>query len=275
MKRLLALLLLASALLNVCLLLRRMPAAPPPRVIVRELQVPAPATAPESHAPQPLIRPDQTPRGRRHEEQGPVDPLPARGRRLPSVILAAHPGFAAPGEPITVTITVAGGQGDPNDWLGLYETGADDRNFLTWQRAGTGNTLTFTAPDEDGVYEFRYFPGGDYTRLGASNAVCVVASLQTAPVSVSLTAFVFTSDGKRMIKVDWHVLSGTHTPRDWIGLYVAGGKNRTYVAWKYVERPSGSLVLEAPETTGTYEVRYLPDNGYRSVAVSAPVVIYP
>jgi hypothetical protein len=53
-------------------------------------------------------------------------------------------------------------------WIGLYETGEDDRDYVDWEwvREEEGE-LEFTV-DERGEYEFRLFSGNGYDRLTTS-----------------------------------------------------------------------------------------------------------
>jgi hypothetical protein len=78
------------------------------------------------------------------------------------------------------------------------------------------------------------------------------------------------------IPASWLLLSGRRSPQDWIGLYAPGAKNQDYVTWKYVaDVDQGRMTLQAPNQPGTYEMRYLLDNGYESVATSIRIVVLP
>jgi hypothetical protein len=61
---------------------------------------------------------------------------------------------------------------------------------------------------------------------------------------------------------------------DWIGLYRVGESNRAYRWWAYVNgATSGSFYFTAPSEGGQYELRYLINNGYTSVATSNTITI--
>jgi hypothetical protein len=94
-----------------------------------------------------------------------------------------------------ISFTVAGGPGNRNDWVGLYETSAPDGTFLKWQYLNglmtlpmsgvTGATLQFAAPVMPGTYNVRLFRNG-YDRLAMSSVVTVPApTVTTAAATVN------------------------------------------------------------------------------------------
>jgi Ca-activated chloride channel family protein len=73
--------------------------------------------------------------------------------------------------------------------------------------------------------------------------------------------------------VNWTAPSG-RPPSDWVALYRAGDPVGNYLWWQYTNgTTSGSASLVAPTTPGTYEFRYLLENGYTQAAVSPPVTV--
>jgi hypothetical protein len=75
------------------------------------------------------------------------------------------------------------------------------------------------------------------------------------------------------ITIHWQA-PDKHNPYDWVGLYTAGASNTSYIQWEYVPfGTSGSLTFTAPNADGTYEFRYLLNNGYTSAAVSNRFVV--
>lgn len=76
------------------------------------------------------------------------------------------------------------------------------------------------------------------------------------------------------IPVFWTAPPG-HSTTDWVGVFAAGAPDTEYHAWTYVPAgTAGTLSLTAPATPGVYEVRYLRDNGYTSVAGSARFSVF-
>ena len=63
---------------------------------------------------------------------------------------------------------------------------------------------------------------------------------------------------------------------NWIGLFAPGAKNEQYVGWKYItDADQGVVTLTAPGEPGTYELRYLLDNGYEPAAVCVRITVVP
>jgi hypothetical protein len=76
------------------------------------------------------------------------------------------------------------------------------------------------------------------------------------------------------IPVFWDAPPG-HATTDWVGVFAAGAPDTQYLSWSYVPAgTAGSLSLTAPSSPGIYEVRYLRDNGYTSVAGSARFSVF-
>lgn len=61
--------------------------------------------------------------------------------------------------------------------------------------------------------------------------------------------------------------------RDWIGLYESGASNRSYEAYKYTSGDRTGFVTFRIDEPGTYEFRYLLNNGYTSVEETGEVVV--
>ncbi|MFV0387187.1 MAG: RHS repeat-associated core domain-containing protein [Pyrinomonadaceae bacterium] len=86
----------------------------------------------------------------------------------------ANPRNVAPGAAITINWTNPGGN-TGSDWVGLYQVGAADTSFLTWQwaAAGTSGTNTISAPSTSGTYEIRYFTNNTYDKKATSGTIQV------------------------------------------------------------------------------------------------------
>lgn len=65
----------------------------------------------------------------------------------------------------------------------------------------------------------------------------------------------------------WTAPAGQNLHRDWIGIYRVGASNQTYVTWRYAGTLSGSAPL-ALTVPGSYEARYLKNNGYATVTAT-------
>src|SRR5207249_3380054 len=120
-----------------------------------------------------------------------------------------------------------------------------------------------TAPASAGTYEIRYLLNNGYTSAATSNTFSIAAT-PTYAVSVTKTNY---APGES-IAVNWSAPSG-HSSTDWISLYSSAATNTQYGAWYYTgSNLSGTLSFTAPASAGTYEIRYLMNNGYTSAATS-------
>jgi hypothetical protein len=91
----------------------------------------------------------------------------------------------------SITVTVANGPGNFNDWVGLVEASAPDTSYIAWQYLNgatsppatglTSATLQFVAPMTPGTYTARLLVNA-WTRLATSNPVIV----PIVPASVML-----------------------------------------------------------------------------------------
>jgi len=74
--------------------------------------------------------------------------------------------------------------------------------------------------------------------------------------------------------VSWSVSGTSPSSSDWVGLYVIGAPSTDYLWWTYTAgQPTGQKTVTMPSAPGTYEFRYLLDNGYTVVATSNPVTV--
>ena len=260
MKKFLALALLPSLLLNVALLLRRPADPPPPLIRTRTIE--------RWIAPDPA--PPQAPR-----PSAVSAPEPARALR-PSVSLVATPTYVEPDGEITVTCTLAPGTAAPEHWIGLHAKSAHVSNHRGYRMISTlPASFVFKAPRMPGDYEFRYILEDNQTAIAASNPIRVLGDPPPRPM-VDLQAGVTTVKCGGVIPAGWSLFSGKRTPQDWIGLYAPGARNEDFMSWKYVtDANHGGLTLEAPDQPGTYEMRYLLENGFESVATSMRIVVVP
>jgi hypothetical protein len=97
---------------------------------------------------------------------------------LACVLLLGLPAFGLAGPALTLTptqsivVTVTGGPGTKQDWIGLYAVGAADAAWIDWARlngvktnsgpALTSGGATFKVPATGGPWEIRFFQGTGY-----------------------------------------------------------------------------------------------------------------
>ena len=104
------------------------------------------------------------------------------------------------------------------------------------------------------------------------------ASISTYMVAASPTSV----DAGASVTATWTAPSGS-SAKDWVGLYKVGDPNNSFGKWVYTGGlPSGTFTTTVPSTGGSYEFRYLLNDGYtdyaRSSAITvagAPVVVSP
>lgn len=86
----------------------------------------------------------------------------------------------------TITVSVAYGPGNPSDWVAMVPSTASDGSYVAWEYLNGSNTtapstgfttgtLTFTAPQTAGSYNFRFYANGTLTKLATSATVTVTA----------------------------------------------------------------------------------------------------
>jgi len=172
------------------------------------------------------------------------------------------------------------------DWVGLFVVGADDRRYVAWRYIPDGvssGAITF-AGQPAGTYEARMFSDSGYTLLvKSSNNLTVGGAVTTPPpsdgggtppvtgnYSVSVTNTTITLG--QSITVNYSAPSGIDNKKDWIGLYLNNAPDRNYETWARAGQTTGTVTF-TPRKVGTYVVRYYPNNGYESRAVSTSVVV--
>ena len=87
--------------------------------------------------------------------------------------LSANPNIVAPGGKVTVNFI--GAPGYYRDWIGLFKVGSSNYSRISYQylKGQKNGSVTFTAPNKTGQYEFRLFKNGSYLKLATSNQVTV------------------------------------------------------------------------------------------------------
>lgn len=103
---------------------------------------------------------------------------------------------------------------------------------------------------------------GDFTFTTAASSAGYTVTATPSSVNVGDT-----------ITVSWTAPSG-RPGNDWIGLFQSGAPNTAYLWYQFTGgAASGAVNVAAPTTSGQYEFRYLPTNGYTDVARSNTVTV--
>jgi hypothetical protein len=75
------------------------------------------------------------------------------------------------------------------------------------------------------------------------------------------------------VTVTWAGAPGS-LPSDWIGLFTPGAPNQSHTMYQYTDgTAAGSRVFALNVPPGTYELRFLPNDGYVHTATSIPVTV--
>ena len=196
------------------------------------------------------------------------------GVAVPPATLAASPTSATPGATINATW---GGIASPTtrDWIGIFTPGAANTSYYLGWRYTTGTasgTVPFTLATSltPGTYELRLFSNGGYTRLATATITvvpgCTGGALNASPTSLAAGSAVTAA---------WSAVCAP-TTTDWIGLYVPGAPDSSYVTYRYTTgTAAGSVQLTVPATAapGTYELRLFSANSTTRLAVSNPFTV--
>jgi hypothetical protein len=184
--------------------------------------------------------------------------------------LTATPSTVSVGASITVAWTAPAGSAT-NDWVGLFQVGAANTAYISFQYTGGATTGSFSlaAPGSAGQYEFRYLLQNAYTSVATSNAVTV----SSGSGSYTLAASPADLNPGGALTISWTAPSGRPT-NDWIGLFEVGAANTAYVWDQYTGgAASGTFNLTAPSPLGQYEFRYFLQNGYTLATTSNAVTV--
>jgi hypothetical protein len=182
--------------------------------------------------------------------------------------LTASPTSVPSGDSITVNWSAPAGS-SPYDWIALYPIGSSSDVWWQYTGGATSGMVSVSAPSISGTYEFRYMLNNGYTDVARSNAVTV-----TGGASLTLTATPSSVGVGGTLMVSWTAPAGRPST-DWIGLYSTGTSNSQYLWWTYTNgSASGSVMVTAPPTAGTYEFRYLLANGFSDAVRSNSVTVH-
>lgn len=198
------------------------------------LEVPAPGTSGDFELVY-VLGHDQTVLARR----------PVTVESADALIVAPSEAFA--GWSIDVTIS---GDSEDSDWVGVVPAGAPASEYLSsaWDHVRGASQMTLRVPAVPGAYEVRYVrDAADGSTVLASSPVTAAAGPVAieAPASVAAGAsFTVTASGPR--------LDG-----DYVDFAQDGTSDGDYsLGWGSVD-PQGRVELEAPDTPGTYRLRYV------------------
>lgn len=158
----------------------------------------------------------------------------------------------------SIVVSFSDAVGDIYDWIGIYQEGAANDDYLSWQFLdGEINGSRRFSPLPQGKYEARLFFFDSYN-LEASTAFEVVSGTPEEPEVRSLKTVY--EEGER-ITIEFRQASGN--VYDWIGLYRRNASNPNYIDWKYLRQQKNGSTSFPALPAGEYSARLFFNDSYR------------
>ncbi|MAM62398.1 MAG: hypothetical protein CMH11_12990 [Maritimibacter sp.] len=146
-----------------------------------------------------------------------------------------------------------------NDYLTVAEVGSPAGKYLNYEYVQKGSPLDIDVPSVPGTYELQYVQNGRPTKV-----------LNTAPISVTdVTASLGAALAGDKIEVTW---DGPGYRRDLVVIASPDSAIGKYVDYAYARDGSPS-VLDVPEASGTYELRYILTGTTNRILKSVPFTV--
>lgn len=149
----------------------------------------------------------------------------------------------------------------PRDYYTIVPAGSREGGYTSWERVKQNHAGQLVAPAEPGLYEVRYVLDNGGKTLASAPVEVVEAELEiSAPASIRAGS---------TFELSW---SQVVNSRDYYTIVPAGSKEGSYTSWERVgDKLRGQL--RAPDEVGMYEVRYVLDNGGKTLASSMLEVV--
>ena len=150
---------------------------------------------------------------------------------------------------------------NPRDYYTIVPAGSREGGYTSWERVKQNHAGQLVAPAEPGLYEVRYVLDNGGKTLASAPVEVVEAELEvSAPASIRAGS---------TFELTW---SQVVNSRDYYTIVPAGSKEGSYTSWERVgDKLRGQL--RAPDEVGMYEVRYVLDNGGKTLASSMLEVV--
>jgi len=153
---------------------------------------------------------------------------------------------------------------DDADFITIVPVGADEGALGNYVRANADQPADLQAPAEPGFYEVRYVL--DEGRVTLATAMI---ELVEAEVTIEAATAIVRAGGE--VRVTW---TGTVSTRDFIAIVPLGAAEGTLAGYYLAANDAGAATLIAPDEPGFYEVRYILNEGRRTLA-SATIEVVP
>jgi hypothetical protein len=168
----------------------------------------------------------------------------------------------------TITVTYHGAPGDTSpvdDTIDLFPSDADNvsQAIAIQHLAGSmDGTLTFTAPDQVGIYNIRMLTSGTIAIAISPDIHVTTQALVSATPSVA--------DPLGSITVTYSGAPGTQS--DWIGICTTDAPDGQSISSQFLNgATSGALTFDAPKQPGTYNFRMYTGGVQTALATSNDV----
>ena len=149
---------------------------------------------------------------------------------------------------------------DGSDYVTIVPVGAEEGSYADYRRVSDASEQELTAPADAGLYEVRYVLD-EGARTMASTPIEVVEPQTTVSAPKTVTV------GARFTVGYTGAVNGS----DYVTIVPMGAEEGSYADYRRVSDAS-EQELTAPAETGLYEVRYVLDEGGRTMA-STPVEV--
>ena len=176
----------------------------------------------------------------------------------PVTVSAATATLEAPAEAVagsTILVDWTGPDED-RDYISVAEPDAPGGNYVNYTYANEGAPLKLIMPPEPGTYVIRYV-------MNQGGTVLASAEVAVSEATADITAPATSEPGAGLI-VEW---TGPDYDRDYIAIAEPDGRGSDYISYVYANDGSPTRI-EAPDTPGDYEIRYIMNQGGRILATT-------
>ncbi len=150
-----------------------------------------------------------------------------------------------------------------DDYITIVPLGADGGSYGNYQQVRDKTSVNLRAPADVGIYELRYVQNADRVTLGRTTI-----EITEPEVTISGPERVVTGEA---FDITW---TGTVAKDDYVAIVPMGADEGTYGNYKQV-RDKTEARLKAQAETGMYELRYILNEGARTLATQMIEVTEP
>jgi hypothetical protein len=183
---------------------------------------------------------------------------------------------------------IANGPAGRYDWVGLFAVGASNASSVarfylngTLNPPATGAStanVSFTAPQQTGQYNLRFFPNNGTTPTATSVTITVTSA--APPPSGSPTVTPSATSVLPGSNVTAQVRNGPAARLDWVALYPSGASNSAYIDWFYLNGSkvapstgvaSANIAFRMPTNAGEYRIRLFSNGSHTLLSTSVAI----